>query len=216
MLRMWLCLSAIAPLLSLRALAQAAPSHANVYELRGGIRIALPSSWHPVDSATAKRIQSVTDTLLPDVKDSAVQADLRRGTPIRLLDASDAARPGWSLDLNVSPSPGATESTFTKSTSQEVASMLGPLCGELGQLSRLMGMRVVACAPAVKTMVRGQGAALTRYVRSGSSGFFTSWLMQYPDRNVVYSLTLRAPSRDEQAAIEVFRHIWKSVNINPH
>jgi hypothetical protein len=71
--------------------------------------------------------------------------------------------------------------------------------------------RLISCNRAERQFAGGRAVALTRYLRTGPSGFVSVWLVQYPDDNVVYSLTLSAPQTDAATAEPVFRGIWESL-----
>jgi hypothetical protein len=75
--------------------------------------------------------------------------------------------------------------------------------------------RLISCNRAERLSAGGRAVALTRYQRAGPSGFVSVWLVQYPDDNVVYSLTLSAPQADEASAEPVFRGIWESLQFGP-
>lgn len=71
--------------------------------------------------------------------------------------------------------------------------------------------RLVSCSKAERRVVAGRAVVLTRYVRAGPGGFVSVWLVQYPDDNVLYSLTLNAPQSEEMTVEPVFRSIWESL-----
>jgi len=82
----------------------------------------------------------------------------------------------------------------------------------LEQLLTQARNRLISCSRAERRTAGGRSVALTRYVRSGPAGFLSVWLVQYPDENVVYSLTMNAPQAEEAAAAPVFQAIWESIN----
>jgi hypothetical protein len=193
------------------SVAQVSLAGFSTHQLTGGVAISLPQAWRPLDAATESKVAAAMDTLFPKVKDSAFQAALSRGKPVQLLNAIDGDHPVRSLNLNASPAPGATPTIFTMASEQELAKALGPLCQTIGQLLVQANGRLVSCSKAERRIVGGRAVALTRYVRAGPSGFVSVWLVQYPDDNVLYSLTLNAPQSEEAKAEPVFRGIWESL-----
>jgi hypothetical protein len=207
-------LSALVYLLALSspAAAQVVLAGFSSHQLTGGVTIALPQAWRPLDAATERRVTTAMDTIFPKVKDSVFQAALSRGKPVQLLNATDGVR---SLNLNAAPAPGATPAIFASASDAELAKALGPLCQTIGQLLVQANGRLVSCSRAERRMAAGRAVALTRYVRGGPTGFVSVWLVQYPDDNVLYSLTLNAPQSDEAAVEPVFRRIWESLQFSP-
>ncbi|HEY7637262.1 MAG TPA: hypothetical protein VH763_17045 [Gemmatimonadales bacterium] len=179
--------------------------------LTGGVAITLPEAWHRVDAATESKINGAMDTIFPKVKDSVFQAAMSRGRPIQLLNATDGEHPVRSLNLNAAPAPGATAATFADASDEELARALSPLCPTIGQLLAQAKGRLISCSKAERRLVGGRVVALTRYVRTGPSGFVSVWLVQYPEDNVLYSLTLNAPQADEKTVEPVYRGIWESL-----
>lgn len=193
------------------SLAQVSLAGFSTHRLTGGVAISLPQAWRPLDAATEHKVSAAMDTLFPKIKDSAFQAALSRGKPVQLLNATDGDHPVRSLNLNAAPAPGATPAIFATASDDELARALGPLCQTIGQLLVQAKGRLVSCNKAERRLVAGRAVALTRYVRAGPSGFVSVWLVQYPDDNVLYSLTLNAPQVDEAAVEPVFRSIWESL-----
>jgi hypothetical protein len=76
-----------------------------------------------------------------------------------------------------------------------------------------MGVRLVSCDPAQVDQAAGRTIAITRLVRSSPAGFITLWVVQFPDEDVVYTLTLAAPQAEESRYEPLFRIIWRSVQI---
>lgn len=193
--------------------AQESAAGSVTHPLPGGLTIALPQTWHPVDAATEQRVRATIDTLFPKVKDSLFQAAMKRGKPVMLLNATDGDNPLRSLNLNAAPAPGATPAMFAAASEDDLAKMLGPLCQTIGQLLTQARGRLVSCNRPERISASGRDVALTRYVRAGPSGFVSVWLVQYPDDNVVYSLTLSAPQADEVVVEPVFRGVWESLRM---
>lgn len=191
--------------------AQASLAGFSTHRLIGGVVITLPQAWRPLDAGTEGKVNAAMDTLFPKVKDSTFQAALSRGKPVQLLNATDGGHPVRSLNLNAAPAPGATPATFAAASDDELAQALGPLCQTIGQLLVQAKGRLVSCSRAERRLVGGRAVALTRYVRAGPNGFVSVWLVQYPDDNVLYSLTLNAPQTDEGTVEPVFRGIWESL-----
>jgi hypothetical protein len=195
--------------------AQASLAGFSTLRLTGGVAITLPQAWRRLDAAMESKVNAAMDTIFPKVKDSLFQAALSRGKPVQLLNAIDGDHPVRSLNLNAAPAPGAAPTTFSAASDDELAKALGPLCQTIGQLLVQAKGRLVSCSKAERRLVAGRAAALTRYVRTGPSGFVSVWLVQYPDDNVLYSLTLNAPQTDEATVEPVYRNIWESLQFGP-
>ena len=173
--------------------------------------ITLPVSWQRADAAQEQQLNAAMDTLFPRVKDSLFQASLRNGKPVQLIIATDQDHPQRTLSLNAAPAPGASAQSFTNASDADLAKALGSLCQAVGQLLSQAGSRLVSCSQPNRLVVGDRATALTRYVRSGPTGFVSVWLVQYPDASVVYSLTLGGPQTDEAVIEPVFRDIWESL-----
>jgi hypothetical protein len=194
---------------------QASLAGFSTHQLTGGVAITLPQAWRPLDAAMERQVNAAMDTLFPKIKDSVFQAALSRGKPIQLLNSLDGDHPLRSLNLNAAPAPGATPTIFATASNDELARALGPLCQTIGQLLTQAKARLVSCSKAERRLAGGRAVALTRYVRAGPNGFVSVWLVQYPDDNVLYSLTLNAPQSDESIVEPVFRGIWESLQFGP-
>jgi hypothetical protein len=195
--------------------AQASLAGLRTLRLTGGVAITLPQPWRRLDAVMESKVNAAMDTIFPKVKDSLFQTALSRGKPVQLLNAIDGDHPVRSLNLNAAPAPGATPATFAAASDDELAKALGPLCEMIGQLMVQAKGRLVSCSKAERRLVAGRAAALTRYVRTGPTGFVSVWLVQYPDDNVLYSLTLNAPQTDEATVEPVYRGIWESLQFGP-
>lgn len=183
--------------------------------LPSGIAVALPSDWVPVGDSVARVARGILDTLLLHSRDSLVQRGLRNGKPIVLLEEYLPRHSEPSANLNVAPSPGATANAFGAIPPAAVIAGLAPLCAALRDGIRRLGARVLKCGPAQLDYAAGRTIAVTRMVRSGPSGFVTVWLAQYPDRDVIYTLTLSAPAAEAARYRPLFQRIWRSVTIGP-
>jgi hypothetical protein len=84
-----------------------------------------------------------------------------------------------------------TAGTFTNASENDIANALRPLCQTIGQTLAQANKRLISCHQAKRQMASGRAVALTRYIRTGPSGFMSVWLVQYPDNDVVYSLTTK-------------------------
>jgi hypothetical protein len=202
-------------ILPLRAVAQDAVGGFTTLPLAGGLAITLPQTWRPVDAATEMQVRATIDTIFPKVKDSLFQAALSRGKPIQVLNATDGDHPLHTLNLNAAPAPGANAATFASASEDDLATALGPLCRTIGQMLTQVNSRLISCDRAERLFASGRAVALTRYLRAGPRGFVSVWLVQYPDDNVVYSLTMSAPQTDEATAEPAFRGIWESLQFGP-
>ena len=202
-------------ILPLPSAAQGAVGGFTTLPLPGGLAITLPQTWRPVDAATERQVRATIDTIFPKVKDSLFQAALSHGKPVQVLNATDGGHPLHTLNLNATPAPGATTATFANASEDELATALRPLCQTIGQMLTQVKGRLISCSPAERQFAGGRTVALTRYLRTGPSGFVSVWLVQYPDDNVVYSLTMSAPQTDESTAEPVFRGIWESLQFGP-
>jgi hypothetical protein len=197
--------------LPLPSAAQGAVGGFSTLPLPGGLAITLPQTWRPVDAVMERQVSATLDTILPQVKDSLLQASLSHGKPVQILNATDGDNSLRTLNLNAAPAPGASPATFANASEDELATALGPLCRTIGQMLTQVKGRLISCSRAERLFAGGRAVALTRYLRTGPSGFVSVWLVQYPDDNAVYSLTLSAPQADESTAEPVFRGIWESL-----
>ena len=206
--------------LALAALALHAPLEAQVpvdslsrRHLPGGLSIALPKSWEPLSDSARASVGRITDTALGHSRDTLLQASLRNGKPITLLHERAPGRLDLSASFNAAPAPGTSPGSFSSLTAAQVATALAPLCNVMREVAGRMGARVLSCDPAVVDHAAGRTIAITRLVRSGRLGFVALWLAQFPDRDVVYTLTLSAPQVDQELYEPLFRTIWRSVEI---
>lgn len=179
-----------------------------------GITVLLPASWHPLDDSQRAEVSRITDTLLTNAKDSAIRASMQAGRPITLLQEISPAGASPGVSLNVAPSPGATRTTFDGVSPQDVAEALAQLCPSIGSIVAQMQARLISCDRAVTDQADGHTLAVTHLVRSGPTGFVTMWLAQYPDKDVVYTLTLSAPQAEEARYQPLFQQIWRSFTID--
>ena len=181
--------------------------------LAGGISLALPASWKPLSDSLQANISRTLDTVFEHSRDSLIRTSLKRGRPITLLHERARGVLDPSASFNVTPSPGTTPTTFSSLTAAQVATGLAFLCGTMREGLGRMGARVVSCDPAVTDHGAGRTIAITQLVRSGAAGFVTVWLVQFPDKDVLYTLTLSAPQAEQSRYEQLFRTIWRSVEI---
>jgi hypothetical protein len=183
--------------------------------LPGGISVPLPTSWKPVSDSTQKHLNGVVDTLLRNSTDSMLQAGLRNGRPVILLNETQPEHSDPSAIVNVAPAPGVTATTFDGMSDADLAGALAAICPSLRDAIGRMGFKIIACDPAVADRGAGRTISITRYVRSSETGFVTTWMAQFPDKDVLYTLTLTAPQADAAFYGPMFREIWRGVTISP-
>lgn len=186
-----------------------------VRHLPGAISVPLPTSWKPVSDSTEKRVHGVVDTLLRNSTDTVLQAGLRNGRPVILLNETQPGHADPSAILNVAPAPGVTATTFDGMSDADLAGALAAICPSVSDAIGRMGFRIIACDPAVADRGAGRTIAITRYVRSSGTGPVTTWMAQFPDKDVLYTLTLTAPQAEEAMYGAMFREIWRAVTISP-
>jgi hypothetical protein len=196
--------------------AQASDDSLTRRQVLGGLSVVLPASWRPLSDSTRESIKRIEDTLFPHVRDTLLQASLKNGRPITLLHERAPGHLDPSASLNAAPAPGTRASSFSSVSPSQVAAVLAPLCNAMRAVVAQMGARLISCDPAVTDQAAGRTIAVTRLVRSGREGFVTVWLAQFPDRDVVYTLTLAAPQAEESQYQPLFRTIWRSVVIPPN
>jgi hypothetical protein len=181
--------------------------------LPGGLSIALPTSWEPLNDSTRAYIGRIADTALGHTRDTLLQASLRNGRPVTLLHERAPGRLDPSASFNVAPAPGATSTSLNSLTPAQVSTAFAPVCSAMREVAGHIGARVITCDPAVADHAAGRTIAITRLVRSGRLGFVALWLAQFPDKDVVYTLTLSAPQAEQALYERFYRTIWRSVEI---
>ena len=177
--------------------AQVKAEELRVRHLPGGISVPLPTSWKSVSDSAQKRVNGVVDTLLRNSTDSVLQAGLKNGRPVILLNETQPEHSDPSAIVNVAPAPGVTATTFDGMSDADLAGALAAVCTSIRDAIGRMGFKIIACDPAVADRGAGRTIAITRYVRSSGTGFVTTWMAQFPDKDVIYTLTLTAPQADE-------------------
>jgi hypothetical protein len=186
-----------------------------VRHLPGGISVPLPTSWRPVSDSAQKRVNGVVDTLLRNSTDSMLQAGLRNGRPVFLLNETQPGHDDPSANFNAAPAPGVLANTFDGMSDADLATALAAVCSSLRDAIGRMGFKIIVCDPAVTDRGAGRTIAITRYVRSSGTGFVTTWLAQFPAADVLYTLTLTAPQTNEAFYGAMYREIWRAVTISP-
>jgi hypothetical protein len=199
--------------LCVRLNAQAPEDNLTRRHFAGGLSVALPAAWVPLSDSPQMNANRVLDTALRHSRDTLIQASLKRGKLIFLLHETTPGRPDPSASLNAAPSPGTRPNSFDGRTPAQLAAALGFLCNSMREGLWRLSARVVSCDPAQADHAGGRTIAITRLVRSGRLGFVTVWLAQFPDRDVIYTLTLSAPQAEETRYEPLFRTIWRSVEI---
>jgi hypothetical protein len=199
--------------LGVRLSAQAPEDSLTPRHLPGGLSVALPTAWVPLSDSAQMSANRILDTTLLHSRDTLIQASLKRGKVITLIHETARGRPDPSASINAAPSPGTKPSSFDGATPAQVAAALSFLCNTMREGLGRLGARVVSCDPAQVDRAAGRTIAITRLVRSGRLGFVTVWLAQFPDRDLIYTLTLSAPQAEESRYEPLFRNIWRSVEI---
>jgi hypothetical protein len=80
-------------------------------------------------------------------------------------------------------------------------------------MAQQLNQRLVTCHPARALKVKTRTAALTEYVRTGPTGPVHVWVVQFPDDNVVFTLTLSCLESERVKEEPVLRQIWESIKI---
>jgi hypothetical protein len=181
--------------------------------LDGGITLLLPVTWRTVGDSTQRRIASILDTSLGNSRDTLLRASLRMGRPVTLLPATIGEWPDLSVNLNVAPAPGSGAQAFGSAPAADVIAALAPVCNVMRGVYERLGARLITCGPAALDQAAGRTVAVTRLVHSGPRGFVTVWLVQYPDRDVIYTFTLQTPQDAEARYEPLLRKLWRSVEI---
>lgn len=197
------------------AVAQAPLDSLTQRSVRGGITLLLPASWRPLSDSLQATVNQVLDTTLANTRDSTLRASLKNGRPVMLMQEVSPANASISGSINASPSPGTTATVFAQATPEQVAEAMAPVCPGLQDILNRAGARVISCDAAVTDTVAGRTIVVTHLVRSGPGGFVTVWLVQYPEANTVYTLTLNAPQAEDAHYAPLYRTIWHSVKIPP-
>lgn len=194
--------------------AQAAQDSLTPRHLAGGLSFTLPISWKALSDAVQERARLILDTVLLHSSDSLLQTSLRLGKPVILLHETAPGQLDPSASLNAAPAPGTTSTSFETATSNEVAAAGAQLCSTTQSLAARLGVHVVSCGPSQLDRAAGRTMLITRLVRTGALGFVTVWIVQFPDRDVVYTLTLSAPQAQESYYGPLFQTVWRSVTIS--
>ncbi len=181
--------------------------------LPGNITLLLPASWVPVSDTTRDRVRASLDTALEHSRDTLVQASLRRGKPVVLMNETVPGQLDQSASLNAAPSPGSTTRSFDVATPEQIASATSSMCRAVGEMLPRLGASLISCDPVSIERQAPHTIAITRIVRSGPRGFVTLWLAQFAGQGVIYTLTLSAPQAREERYRQLFQTIWRSVTI---
>ena len=196
----------------------AAPLHAQLPALDslrtrtipGGIAVALPERWRPLPGAVQDAVMRVVGTAAATARDSVLRAAFAAGQPVMLLYEIEPGAPDYSVNLNVAPSPGLRPTSFAEATPEQRRAALAPLCDGVRALLARMGGTVAACdAPEFET-VGARTVAVTRLVRSGGAGPVTAWIVQFPDADMIYTLTVTVLEAREAELGPLARRIWRS------
>jgi hypothetical protein len=105
--------------------------------------------------------------------------------------------------------------SFAAGTLEQVQTALAPLCSQLQSVLSQAKGHLLACDRAILDTAAGRTIAITRAVRTGAQGFVTVWIAQYPDQDVVYTLTLTAPQTAEGRMAPLYRQVWRSMAFGP-
>ncbi len=193
--------------------AQAVPDSLVRQTLMGGLSVALPPAWRPLSDSLKARVDTLVDTLLSHSTDTLLRAGLRSGKPIILLHVTSANGADPSANLNAVAVPGAVPGYLDGQSDAQIATSLAIMCSSMPDVAARMGLRVMSCDPPLTDHVSGRTIAITRLVRTGPAGFVTVWIVTYPDRDAVFTLTLAAPQAQEEKYTALMRRIWESVEI---
>jgi hypothetical protein len=181
--------------------------------LSSGIVLSIPAGWQLRDSISNARIRSVTDSVLSKVQNKALREDLQVGRPQVLFAAHHPTKTAESVNLNAARSPGTTAGDLTGLSDSAIAKRLEQACPALGEMVQRMNGRLITCHPARALKVKTRTAALMEYVRTGPTGPVHTWLVQFPDNNVVFTLTLSCLESERAQEEPVLRQIWESIEI---
>ena len=180
--------------------------------VQNGVSVLVPASWRTINDSAQRRIASVLDTTLGNSRDTLLQASLRRGKPVTLLPQTVGA-PDLSVNLNASPAPGVVPGVFASAPPADVIAAMAPLCNSMRGVYEGLGARLITCGPAILDQAAGRTIVVTKLVRSGPRGFVTVWVAQFPDHDVMYTLTLQSPQADEKRNEPLLQRMWRSVEI---
>jgi hypothetical protein len=182
--------------------------------LPGGISLEMPVTWRALPDSQQSQVKRIVDSTLSTATDSVTQAQLRAGHPVILFLKTAPGNLVTSISLNAAPAPGATASSFDGKTPVEVAALLGPMCPSLTSFMEQMGKKVLACDKPFLDQGTAHTIAVTRMVRTGATGFVTVWMAQYPEHDVIYTLSLATLQADEAKYAPLYRTIWRSVQLS--
>ncbi len=181
--------------------------------LPGSVTLLLPATWAPLSDTTRARVRTALDTALQHSPDTLVQAGLRRGKPVLMLQEAPPGQQDRYVSFNAAPSPGTTVASFDAATPEEMATTTSSMCRALAEMLPRLGASLVSCDPVYIERQAPHPIAITRTVRSGPRGFVTVWLAQYAGQDAIYTLTLSTPQALEERYKQLFQTIWRSVTI---
>jgi hypothetical protein len=195
------------------ALAQSADGATSRIHLTSGLSLVLPAGWRELDSTQAQRVRTTLDTAMSSMQNTAFREALKHGQPASLFAAHRADQLAESVNLNAAPSPGTSPGAFDGVSDKDLAQALGQLCPAITEMISRIRQRVVRCEAPHGIRAGSRAAALTEIVRSGPTGFVHVWLVQIPDDNVVFTLTLSCLEAEVTREAPVLRGIWESLDI---
>lgn len=181
--------------------------------VNGGITVSLPRDWQPVDAAERAATERRVAAALSTTKDSLMQAALRNGQPVFLLREAKPGVADLGANINAAPSPGARVGAFDMATADQLNQAMAGFCNSFAQVLQSGGGRLIRCDDATLEHIGGHAASVRSMVRTGPSGFVSIWIVQFPDQDVIYTLTLTAPQAQAAGVTPMFQQIWRSMRI---
>lgn len=179
--------------------------------LPGGLAVALPERWRPLPGVVQDAVMRTLGAAAAVARDSVLRAAFAAGQPAMLLYEIEPGVPDLSANLNVAPSPGLRPTSFGDATPAQRQLALAPLCDGVRALVTRLGGTVATCGSPTFETVGTRTIAVTRLVRSGASGPVTAWVAQYPDDDVIWTLTVTVPETREAELRAVALRIRRSL-----
>jgi len=175
------------------------------------ISFALPADWI-VGATFQPGVQAGVDSLLLHSKDSVLQASLRSGVPQTLLVAHSPSGT-LSVNLNITPSPGATASTFAHLSPDYLSARTQTVCRLLGDTFAGLQGALDSCGPVASDTAGGRSIIVVPYRNHNASAAFVCWLAQYAAPDAILTITLMARKPNGLKDRPLLAKIWRSLRL---
>ena len=193
--------------------AQSAESPLSMRTMARGITLLLPTLWRPIGESERAASERRLNGTLAQTTDSTLRAALALGKPAILLRESMPGASDPSMNFNVAPTPGVKVGAFDPFTPDGLEAEMGDMCKVMSDFLAASGGRLLRCDRLSLEQVNGHTISVRRVLRAGTTGDVSVWIAQYPDDDVIYTLTLTAPSATAAQHEGAYASIMRSVRI---